>query len=144
MLTRCGGFRFQLQLWRRISKGGSRGGQGISVGEVGLKFLVATAILLVEMVEEGMFFYGWGDGFWHARVVGKISLFKPKSKSTNNQTHYRKFSIPAFINRNFLEIFNGNFLNNVYIHLFVVSMSHVSFVWIEIKCNRYCILCHFF
>ena len=39
-------------------EGGSRGGQGISVGEVGLKFLVATAIVLVEMVEEGMFFYG--------------------------------------------------------------------------------------
>ena len=39
-------------------EGGSRGGQGISASEVGLRFLVAAATVLVEMVEEGMFFYG--------------------------------------------------------------------------------------
>ena len=39
-------------------EGGSRVGQGISAGEVGLRFLVAVATILVEMVEEGMFFYG--------------------------------------------------------------------------------------
>ena len=37
-------------------EGGSRGGQGISASEVGLRFLVATTTVLVEMVEEGMFF----------------------------------------------------------------------------------------
>ena len=37
-------------------EGGSRVGQGISAGEVGLRFLVAVATILVEMVEEGMFF----------------------------------------------------------------------------------------
>ena len=33
---------------------GSRGSQGISADEVGLRFLVAAAIVLVEMVEEGV------------------------------------------------------------------------------------------
>ena len=34
----------------------SGGSQGISTDEVGLRFLVAIAIVLVEMVEEGVFF----------------------------------------------------------------------------------------
>ena len=35
-------------------KDGSGGSQGISAGEVGLRFLVAAAIVLMEMVEEGV------------------------------------------------------------------------------------------
>ena len=52
-------------------------------------------------------------GFQHAKVVEKIPLFKAKPKSTNNQAHDRKFLIPAFINRNFLEIFNTIVINCV-------------------------------
>ena len=35
---------------------GSGGGQGISAGKVGLRFLVVAAIVFVKMVEEGVFF----------------------------------------------------------------------------------------
>ena len=64
-------------------EGGSRGGQGISASEVGLRFLVATTTVLVEMVEEGMFFLWMRRWFSACQVVGKIPFFKPKPKSTN-------------------------------------------------------------